>query len=529
MNSRASKIIKISATVLTSIFTIFSFSFLTVQASFFNCNPSYGNCTCGHGGGEPICIGFVGQSYNFKTKAVDPEGNRLYYTFFWDDAGSTTRVPSAPNTVESGVSVQTSHMFNPGLHNVSATATDTTPSTSVASNLISCDIHKNAALTIDFDSGPSKVSAGTTADYYINYTVANDNAYGLTISYSPIGGGAVVSSANPTWSRVGDNFYWDFNNVVPPGNYSIRLTLRINGTTQNHVEIMAANPDCSSNKCKDDKWVIVGEAWWQTNWGDIHSNGGISNRETHGSNTADYVVTARQGINSNVKSSINQILTPYPSTRNLIFTEVNKDSLTQGVSPNCSDNYWRAVYIPDYPLLPQTASLWRGGNRDRNIHYCNGNLTIAANPLLPKPSTILNSEPPALFLEKGGTVVVDGDLSIANNVYYDPNLTTVDERAKIPSAGFVIGGDLVIASNVKHLVGNFYVLGDVYTNNTEDTELIVEGSVVARNYLNLERKYIDEANTPSELVKYDGRVLVNPPPGFLDPAMILPRWAGIRP
>lgn len=529
MTSQTIKNIKILGAVFIFVSVTFFFNLLIAQAAtFFNCNPDAGGkCRCSRPS-QPICIGFVNQSYTFATRAVDPEGDRLYYTFFWDPG--TTRVPPAPNTVVSGTSVQASHSFPAGLHNVSATATDITPNTSLPSALVSCDIHNNALLTVDFNSGPSRVSAaGTTASYSITYTVANDNAYGLIVSYTPVGGGAVVLGANPTWNRrVGDTFHWDFNNVAS-GSYSIQLSLRINSTVQNYVEVTAVNPDCSGGRCQDDKWVIVGEAWWQTIWGDIHSNSGISNRKTGGNNTADFVITARQGINSNVTSGINQIFTPYPPRQNLVFTAVDKQSLTQGLSPNCSDNYWRAVYIPDFPWSPQTTSLWRNNQRDRNIHYCNGNLTIAASPIGPKPPAILNSEPPALFLARGGTVVVDGDLSIANNVYYDPNTGTVDERAKIPSAGFVIGGDLLISANVKHIVGNFYVLGDVYTANTEDTGLIIEGSLVARNVLNLERRYTDISNTPAELVKYDGRVLVNPPPGFLDPATLLPRWAGIKP
>lgn len=525
------KKIKILITVFIFVSVMFLFNLSIAQAiTFFNCNPDIsGKCRCSRPS-QPICIGFVNQSYTFETRASDPEGDRLYYTFCWNaDCSSTTRAPSA-GTVPSGTLQQASHSFSiKNLYSVYSTATDVYGSTSGPSPNLSCDIHNNASLTVDFDSGPSKVSAGTTASYSITYTVANDNAYGLTISYTPVGGGAVVLGANPNWTRkVGDTFYWDFNNVVS-GSYSIQLSLRLNSTVQNHVEVTAANPDCSGGRCQDDKWVIVGEPWWQTSWGDIHSNSGISNRETGGNNTADSVITARQGINSNVQSGIDQIFTPYPPRQNLVFTAADKESLIEGLSSNCSDNSWRAVYIPDFPRLPQTTSLWQGNQRDRNIHYCNGNLTISASPPGPKPPAILNGEPPALFLEKGGTVVVDGDLSVDNNVYYDPNMGTVDERVKIPSAGFVIDGDLIIQANVKHVVGNFYVLGDVYTADTEDTELIIEGSLIARNALNLERRYIDVANAPSELVKYDGRVLVNPPPGFLDPATLLPRWAGIRP
>ncbi|MFA4881009.1 MAG: hypothetical protein WC650_05310 [Candidatus Doudnabacteria bacterium] len=528
MSSKTIKNIKILGAVFIFVSATFFFNLLIAQAAtFFNCDPDpvSGKCRCSRLG-QPICIGFVNQSYTFESRASDPEGDPLYYTFFWNDASSNTRAPSS-GTVPSGTLQQANHSFSiKNLYSIYSTATDVNGNTSSPSSNISCDIHNNALLTVDFDSGPSRVSAGTIASYSISYTVANDNAYGLEIKYTPVGGGAIVLGANPTWNRrVGDTFYWDFNTVAP-GSYSIQLSLRINSTVQNHVEIKAANGDLKS----DDKWVIVGEAWWQTIWGDIHSNGGINNRETRGNNTADAVITARQGINSNVTSGINQIFTPYPPHKNLVFAAVDKQSLTQGLSPNCSDSYWQAVHIPDSPVFPQTTSLWGNGDqRDRNIRYCDGNLTIAANPIIPKPPAILNSEPPALFLARGGTVVVDGDLSIANNVYYDPNMGTVDERAKIPSAGFVVGGDLIIQANVEHIVGNFYVLGDVYTADTEDTGLVIEGSLVARNFLNLERRYTDASNTPAELVKYDGRVLVNPPPGFLDPATLLPCWAGIKP
>ncbi|NQT49903.1 hypothetical protein HQ571_04375 [Candidatus Kuenenbacteria bacterium] len=134
-----------------------------------------------------------------------------------------------------------------------------------------------------------------------------------------------------------------------------------------------------------------------------------------------------------------------------------------------------------------------------------------------------------------GTIVVRGDLYL--NGYHQYLTSSVKKAKQLPSIGWIVlknddgtGGNIYISPDVDRLDGNFYAENTIYTgtktivNNKFDKTLQVNGLMIARKF-RFERQVSDlETLAPSEQVIYDGRVIVNPPPGFADLAKALPSW-----
>lgn len=135
-------------------------------------------------------------------------------------------------------------------------------------------------------------------------------------------------------------------------------------------------------------------------------------------------------------------------------------------------------------------------------------------------------------VDGSGTIVVDGDLHIDANLFY--NNTALLHLDNLASVSWIVRGDLTIGENVSQLVGSFFVLGDntigdgisdggIITEPASAFQLTVYGLWMARSY-KLQRSYegqldIDE---PAELIYYDGRVIANTPPGLESLASTLP-------
>jgi hypothetical protein len=138
-----------------------------------------------------------------------------------------------------------------------------------------------------------------------------------------------------------------------------------------------------------------------------------------------------------------------------------------------------------------------------------------------------------------GTIVINGDLNISSDITYATNPTLDTKIENLASVAWIVKGDVIIASGVKEIAGNFIVLGNgtacVPNNNTanhcgafftggEDAakQLTVNGLVMARKFV-LQRKYV-RTGEPSEKFVFDGRSIVNPPPGLGDLIKGLPIW-----
>lgn len=521
-------------------------------------------------------------SGDFTARATDPDvGDYIYYTFFWD--GATERVPGilpnplatacgtpvntpAGTCVPQGTAKTANHAWtNPGSYSIYATATD--QSGAISSPSATYILYISQFQNIVWPNPPVFFihNVDHSYTYVTSFTVSSAPMYKLDFIHQ-LSPSASYDSANPATAVCNSTTYSaDYNagtgeirwasfpvseggvpDYISDANLAIGktcvFTVNVNLDNLNCLDSITNNISFTARNAAGDNiaptpdnfnrtlssQMVCPDPWFRTVWGDIHSNTAISNHEPSASDyTASYMITTPSGSSSSLHSDFfdsTKLLNYHP----LRFYTEDLDALESGAANGCG-NIWRAIHIPNAPALPNTTSLWFGGNSNRNIFHCNGNVNFAMDPAGPRPAGYPDL-PPAIFLEKGGTLIVGHDLTIKNNVYYDPNLATVDSRNKLPSVGFIVKGDLNIDANVHHIVGTYYVLGNINTDNTEDTDLIIEGSLIApNNSVNLQRRYIDGSNTPAELVRYDGRALVNTPPGFTDPAARLPLWPIIRP
>lgn len=137
------------------------------------------------------------------------------------------------------------------------------------------------------------------------------------------------------------------------------------------------------------------------------------------------------------------------------------------------------------------------------------------------------------FTSGAGTIIVTGDLYINRDITYnDSNIIT---REDLPSAGFIVGGDVYVAPNVREVNGAYFVNNcftiqsllaragnncTTYslTNSTtaDDRRFLLRGLVIADRFALLRQPsgFALRANLSAETFRYDGRVVVNTPPGF---------------
>ena len=135
-----------------------------------------------------------------------------------------------------------------------------------------------------------------------------------------------------------------------------------------------------------------------------------------------------------------------------------------------------------------------------------------------------------------GLLVIDGNLRLNGNITYGPNsaVPTLTDDRQLPSFGALVTGNLTISENVSELHGTFYVLGKVTVLSRQsaslDSQLRVFGAMVAHEF-DFQRQFLGTIDQPqaAEVIQYDGRLTVNPPPGFQDLSKALPDLKAVTP
>ncbi|MDF1496575.1 MAG: hypothetical protein P1P90_00765 [Patescibacteria group bacterium] len=131
-----------------------------------------------------------------------------------------------------------------------------------------------------------------------------------------------------------------------------------------------------------------------------------------------------------------------------------------------------------------------------------------------------------------GLLLIEGaDLRIIDNIDY--SATAVQSRLKnLASFGVVVvknafgaGGNIYIDPNVTKISGVYFAESNIYTGTTgspPDDYLDMVGIFIA-NQFNLQRDNNTDPARPAERILFDGRAVVNPPPGLSDMSKSLPR------
>lgn len=281
--------------------------------------------------------------------------------------------------------------------------------------------------------------------------------------------------------------------------------------------------------------------WLQTWWSDVRAERAIDMKATPapGYANATYLITAAdkieqffpwQGIGwRKAKYPVPGEPLGFPTEDVSVFSPIDIDRLT--VDPTTK------------PLISPLNANDLDGQGD-GVWHINGDLVLKGGD----------------FDEGAKTIIVDGNLTISEDVIYESDLFTPEN---LPSVGFIVRGNVTVEPEVEHIVGAFYVdkdkdgngppvAGVVTIDSTEDKEterqFLCEGLMVAREF-KFERvirdsdlkkapgygwdiigsgdillRHYGAGEAPSEVIWYDSRVVVNTPKGFEDFSQALPVW-----
>ncbi len=275
--------------------------------------------------------------------------------------------------------------------------------------------------------------------------------------------------------------------------------------------------------------TFSGGPYIKTQYSDIYSGGTISgSRAPEGAYNATYCIISGDAADITLSSSqsclIGDIDIDFPDPTEAYNTAIVGVDLDYLEATSITDNEYYDISASSYVIneLPNNTSL------DGKVYYFTSttvdNVDYTINGGLDFSDAITGSG--------AGTIVIDGDLYIDGNIDYTSLVP--DNLNEIASVSWVVLGNVYIDKSVTKLVGAFVVLGDgtassgkFYTGDDELEEnplqLSFSGMVVAKQIV-LERTYFTGL-APAEIFEYDGRVLLNTPPGLGNFVGYLPEWS----
>ena len=225
-----------------------------------------------------------------------------------------------------------------------------------------------------------------------------------------------------------------------------------------------------------------------------------------------------------------------PETRySNILGRLDVDGLSCTPVGSCSNVYGTPVVA----FTPASFGLNPLGGK---IYYFNGDVTLS------QAISVLNGSE---FFSGAGTVIINGNLTITQNIAYQSSVSGITRFRNLGSLAWIVKGDLRIAPTVTQLAGNFIVLGDGQSScDTAATtvgpercgqifscydpatgrqsgaacaaQLKVSGLMMSRKFF-FDRSFQSKTEG-AEIIIYDGRLLTNTPPGLEDFAQALPRF-----
>jgi hypothetical protein len=276
--------------------------------------------------------------------------------------------------------------------------------------------------------------------------------------------------------------------------------------------------DCLDPNCRDN--AAVCSAWLQISTGNIYSYLGIIGTQppaaTNLFNTKWCLRTSDQGIEWTSEQDcrqeeVGQIDLPTQSTNYR-----NKLGFLDLAGMRVDGRYASVVSIVNAGGLPSQLN----GRIYRFVGP--GTFTLPTSTFLNGSGTSGNG---------GGLLLIEGgDLRITGDIDYSAN--QVQSRLKnLASFGVVVvktaagGGNIIIDPSVTKISGVYFAEGSISTGSTgspPDNYLDMLGIFIA-NQFNLERDNNTDPSRPAERILFDGRAVVNPPPGLADISKSLPR------
>jgi hypothetical protein len=276
--------------------------------------------------------------------------------------------------------------------------------------------------------------------------------------------------------------------------------------------------DCFDPDCRDNASVC--SAWLQVSTGNIYAFQGIigttPSAQTGLSNTK-WCLRSDQTIEWTSEESckqegVGEITLPSQATKYR-----NKLGFLDLAGMRINNRYARVWNIADASGIPATLN-------GAIYHFTgSGEFTLPAK-------TFLNGSGDQG--DGSGLLLIDGaDLRISGDIEYTTN--QVQTRLQnLASFGVVVvkdsfggGGNIIIDPGVTLVSGVYFAESDIYTGSVgipPDAYLDLVGIFIA-NQFNLERDNNTDPTRPAERILFDGRAVVDPPPGLSDVSKSLPR------
>lgn len=284
-----------------------------------------------------------------------------------------------------------------------------------------------------------------------------------------------------------------------------------------------------------DGWVIwdssVGGAsvlsfWFETLYGSIYSGGNINAQFAPPLNryNATYLIQANGTIKPVAIRSAGGGGIPYVGDQFPYISE-SHDSFAL---PDAQNKYrgtlgWidkAGMLAGRYGVVESSIPTAAEFVLDGKIYHYTSDLIISSD------TTFKDGNPSQNPKQKGnGTIIVDGDLYINADMYYKSE-STKGRVENLASVAWVVSGDIIIDKDVTNLVGLFYSEGEIHTGTrgaiiNADIPITIEGILIAKKIF-LERLFSDDTSEPAEKIIFDGRAIINPPPGMSDIGKGLP-------
>ena len=173
----------------------------TTSVSIVNRPPNAPDTPIGVG------VGFALAPYSYATSSIDPDGDKVLYTFDWGDG--TTSVTSLVN---SGTSTSSSHTWTKaGTYQVKANATDSKGATSGYSSILTVTVNPNKSPNAPSKPlGSAKCVAGSSYSYTTSATDPDKDKVKYTFDWGDgnksetgLVTSGIKSSAMHAWSTAG--------------------------------------------------------------------------------------------------------------------------------------------------------------------------------------------------------------------------------------------------------------------------------------------------------------------------------------
>lgn len=259
-------------------------------------------------------------------------------------------------------------------------------------------------------------------------------------------------------------------------------------------------------------------AWLQTLYGDVYSAGDFSaGTPPTGQFNASYLILSGGSISSfSTEMTVGGSISGYDELLYPILdTNIYRSNIGRIDIGKLETDSERLILVSDIDGIPL----------DNKVYETVGDFTIDDSLTIANGSGLKGT----VNALGNGTIIINGNLTIEHNIDYDSSVPA--NMYNLASVAWIVKGEVTIDSNVTIVSGNFIVLGDddLATNDgnistgTGNQSLIVNGLMMAYGFnFDRERTTVEDASVPSEQIIYDGRVLINTPPGLEDLMATLP-------